>query len=225
MSAEHGLGHVSIPGGLQPRSALGYLALPLLGVLDRMELVPPFGEDVEEGSDVLAALAQRCHRKTPGPDNPAKDLAERLTGKVPVIYGGRGLGATAAYRFKCDLNEYAKVPALWNELPELDHNEIESWQATDLTRDFALVLLRDPDEQAAIARRFEITRDLIGERGAGAIQLQAEGQSTLARLLSLLFITQLAAIYLAIARGVDPGPVKVLERLKARLAQEQGALP
>jgi glucose/mannose-6-phosphate isomerase len=219
MAKEHGLGTIGIPGGLQPRSALGYLTLPLLAVLDRMELVPSFEADVEEATDGLDALAARCHRKNAAADNPAKSIAQRLVNKIPVVYGGQGVGATAAYRFKCDLNEYAKVPAFWNELPELNHNEIESWQAAELTKDFAVVLLRDPSEHGSIDRRFEVTKELIGERAQNAIEIKAEGVSALARVLSLLFVTQLAAIYLAVARAVDPGPVKVLERLKRKLAE------
>jgi glucose/mannose-6-phosphate isomerase len=218
MAEDHDLSHVAIPPGLQPRSALGFLTLPLLAVLDRMELVPPLEEDVEEAIDVLDGIALRCQRKSAAHDNPAKSLAGRLVGKIPLIYGGHGLGATAAYRFKCDLNEYAKTPAFWNELPELNHNEIESWQA-ETTRDFALVMLRDHDESAAISRRFDITKELIGAPGAEAYEVMSEGRSVLARLLSLLLVTQLAAIYLALARGIDPGPVEVLERLKQKLAE------
>jgi glucose/mannose-6-phosphate isomerase len=219
MADEHGLSHVAVPPGLQPRSALGLLTLPLLAVLDRMELVPPFQEDVEEATDVLDALGARCNRKITTADNPAKSIAEGLVNTIPLVYGGRGVGSTAAYRFKCDLNEYAKTPAFWNELPELNHNEIESWDATEMTKDFALVLLRDPSEHPSISRRFEVSRELIGGRAENAVEVMAEGQSPLAHLLSLLFVTQLAAIYLAIARGVDPGPVEVLQRLKQKLAE------
>jgi glucose/mannose-6-phosphate isomerase len=219
MAEDHGLSHVAIPPGLQPRSALGYLTLPLLAVLDRMELIPPLEEDVEEATDVLDGLAARCHRKTSTADNPAKSIAGALINKIPLVYGGRGLGATAAYRFKCDLNEYAKTPAFWNELPELNHNEIESWQADELVKDFALVLLRDRGEHSSVSRRFDITKELIGARANAAMEVESEGQAPLARLLSLILVTQLAAIYVALAQGVDPGPVEVLEKLKRKLVE------
>jgi glucose/mannose-6-phosphate isomerase len=219
MAEDYGLSHIALPPGLQPRSALGLLTMPLLAVLDRMELIPPLQEDLAEAADVLDGVAARCHRKSSVEDNPAKLVAEALVGKIPLVYGGHGLGATAAYRFKCDLNEYAKTPAFWNELPELNHNEIESWQATHMTEDFALVMLRDHQEHPSITRRFDITKELIGSRADNALEIRSEGQSALARLLSLLLVTQLAAIYLALARGIDPGPVQVLERLKKKLAE------
>jgi glucose/mannose-6-phosphate isomerase len=39
----------------------------------------------------------------------------------------------------------------------------------------------------------------------------------LARLLSLIFVTQLAAIYVGLGYGVDPGPVEVIQQLKSEL--------
>ena len=51
------------------------------------------------------------------------------------------------------------------------------------------------------------------------VEIQAEGNSPLARILSLVLITQLAAIYVGLAYGVDPGPVASIMRLKAELAE------
>lgn len=214
-----GLAHVGIPTGLQPRASLGYLSLPLLAVLTQMGLVPDLEADIDEAVKVLSEMAPRCHRDRPCSENPAKDLAKRIIGRIPVIYGGSGVGATAAYRFKCDLNEYGKTPAFSNEIPELDHNEIVGWnQLDDLSSErFVCVLLRDPGEHERVKLRFDITRRLIEERLAGFIEVNAEGESVLARLLSLIFVTQLASIYVGLAYGVDPGPVDVIMKLKAEL--------
>ena len=220
MAREYGLAYVRIPTGLQPRASLGYLTLPILAVLVQIGLVPDMQSDVDEAVDVLSDLASRCHRKRPTDENPAKQLAGKLHGRVPVVYGGTGLGATAAYRTKCDLNEYAKTPAFWHEIPELDHNEIVGWnQLRDLTRDsFVIVFLRDPGEHERVQLRFEITRSLIEDNVGEVIEVPAEGSGVIARLLSLILVTQLAAIYLGLAYEVDPGPVEVIQRLKSELA-------
>jgi glucose/mannose-6-phosphate isomerase len=216
-----GIAHVRIPGGGQPRASLGYLTLPILAVLVSVGLMPDVSDDVDEAVGVLAELAEKLHRKRDLADNPAKSLAARITGKVPVVYGGDGLGAVAAQRFKTDLNEYAKTPAFYNVLPELDHNEIVGWnRQADLTSQrFAAVLLRDEEEHERVALRFELTRELIQDKLADVVEVHSEGISRIARALSLLFITQLAAIYTAITYDVDPGPVEVIESLKARLAE------
>jgi glucose/mannose-6-phosphate isomerase len=217
----YGVAHVEIPAGQQPRASLGYLTLPILAVLQKVGLINNVDAELEEAVEVLASLRERCGRKRALEENPAKDLARRVAGKIPVVYGAYGPSATAAQRFKCDLNEYAKTPAFWNYLPELDHNEIEGWgQMADLTRhNFVAVFLRDDDEPERIDLRFEITRKLIEDKLAEVVEVRGEGRSVLARLLSLIMLTQLAAIYVGFSNGVDPGPVHVLEKLKNELAQ------
>lgn len=221
-AASRGLAHVSIPAGLQPRASLGYLTLPILAVLTQMELVPDLQADVDEAIKVLGELAPRCHRERPAADNPAKDLARRIKSRVPIVYGGQGLGAVAAYRFKCDLNEYGKTPAFWNVIPELDHNEIVGFnQLSELTsKSFVLVVLRDDGEHERVKLRFEITRRLVEDHLAEVVEVPSEGDSVLARLLSLIFITQLAAIYVGLAYGIDPGPVAVIQQLKSELRDQ-----
>ena len=220
MARRYGLAHIQIPPGLQPRASLGYLTLPILGALIQIGLVPDLQDDLDEAVAVLGDLAERCHRKRGKTENPAKDLAGRITGRIPVVYGGYGLAETAAYRFKCDLNEYGKTPAFWNVIPELDHNEIIGWnQLADVTRNkMMLILLRSEDEHERIVHRFEITRQLIEDKFAEVVEVPAEGRSTLARLLSLIFVTQLASIYVGLSYGVDPGPVEVIQKLKAELS-------
>lgn len=221
MAARHGMAHVRIPAGLQPRASLGYLTMPLFAVLAKMGLIPDMQEDLDEAVEVLSDIAERSHRKRETSENPAKGLATTIVGRIPVVYGGEGIGAVAAYRFKCDLNEYGKTPAFWNALPELDHNEIVGWnRLAELTaRSFILVLLRDPDEHERVSLRFDITQRLVRDNVSEIVELQAEGKSLLARILSLVLVTQLAAIYVGLAYGVDPGPVESIQKLKAELAE------
>jgi glucose/mannose-6-phosphate isomerase len=220
-AARHGIAHIAIPSGLQPRASLGYLSMPLLATLDTLGLIPEMKDDVDEAIGILADIAERCHRKREASENPAKQLAMKIHGRVPVVYGGEGVGSVAAYRFKCDLNEYGKTPAFWNYLPELDHNEIVGWnQLAELTTgSFVLILLRDPGDHERVALRFDITQRLVRDNVAEIVELHAEGTSPLARILSLVLVTQLAAIYVGLAYGVDPGPVEVIQKLKAELAQ------
>ena len=221
LALRYGFAHLAIPSGLQPRASLGYLTLPILGVLQSMGLVSGFADEVEEAVEVLTKLAERCHRSRPTGDNPAKDLANRCFERVPIVYGSHGLTATAAMRFKCDINEYGKVPAFWNAFPELNHNEIVGWTGlTGLSKErFIVILLRDEGEHPRIDLRFEITRRLIEDDAAEVVELHSEGSSPLSRILSLVLVTQLAAIYIGLARGVDPGPVDIIQSLKSELAQ------
>lgn len=221
LARSSGIAHVEIPGGLQPRASLGYLTLPVLAVLVEVGLVRDLQSDVDEAVAVLSSICDRCHRKNPLHDNQAKDLAATIAGRVPVFYGGHGPAEVAAYRSKCDFNEYGKTPAYWNFYPELDHNEIVGYnQLAELTKQsLVVVALRDGDEHDRIALRFEITERLIKDHVAAIVEVRSEGQSVLARILSLILVTQLAAIYTGLAYGVDPGPVAVIQQLKKELQE------
>lgn len=209
-----GTPHVVIPGGGQPRHALGWLAVPVLVALG-------LDDGLDETLEVLIDLAAACGRDVPAADNPAKQLALRLaSGSVPLAWGARGLGAVAAYRLKCQLNENAKQPASASELPELDHNEVVGMSgASPLAGAVGLVLLRDPaGEGSRVTARFAVTEDLVRERCAWIAEVTARGTAPLARLASLLLLVDLASVYTAIETGVDPTPIPAIDTLKARLA-------
>ena len=59
---------------------------------------------------------------------------------------------------------------------------------------------------------------LIAGEAAATFRIESVGESATERLLSLVFLGDLVSIYLAVLRGVDPGPVAPIERLKSTLA-------
>lgn len=210
-------GHPSIviPGGLQPRAALAYLALPVLVACARLGLGPRLAGEVAETLQVLEARVARCERGVPAAKNPAKTLALRLRGLPVVVAGGDGLGSVAAYRWKCQLNEVAKVPAFSSAFPELGHNEVVGWEDPGgVTGDFALVVLRHAGEPPRLAGQIEAALGIVGPAFAVAEQVSAKGGSPLARLFDLVSLGDFTTTYLALATGVDPTPVATIDRLK-----------
>jgi glucose/mannose-6-phosphate isomerase len=130
---------------------------------------------------------------------------------------GAGLTTAIAYRWKTQLNENAKLPAFWHELPELDHNEVVGWTgAADLGR-FSAVFLEDSDTHPRIAERVELTEALIRDAASGTHRVKSRGTTSVERVFSLVLLGDLVSVYHAALRGVDPGPVEVLDRLKEQL--------
>jgi glucose/mannose-6-phosphate isomerase len=83
-----------------------------------------------------------------------------------------------------------------------------------------LVLLRDKHEHPQVARRREESAKLAAQRGIEVSELTAAGDLPLERLASLVQLIDYASVYLAIASGIDPAPIAVIQELKARIAQE-----
>lgn len=222
LAAEHGALHVRCPAGYMPRAAVGALAAPLFVTLYRTGLLPEAHAWLVKAQEQLARRREHCRPEVEGAANPARELARRIGGTIPVVYGGGVIGGVAAMRWKCDVNENAKAPAFWNAYPELDHNEICAWgRRAELTRGLlTLVELRHAFEHTQVGRRFAATREIIGDAVHDLLEVQAEGEGRLAQLLDLMYVGDWTSTYLALQDGVDPGPVEAIARLKARLAGE-----
>ncbi|MGB9804561.1 SIS domain-containing protein, partial [Desulfofundulus sp.] len=153
--------------------------------------------------------------------NRAKTLAESFYNRIPVIWGASGTTEVVAQRWKGQINENAKAPAYWNVFPELNHNELVGFEFPgELLHRLYVVILRDPQDHPRVQKRYAITREIMGGAVAGVVEIMARGDGALARMYSLIYLGDYASVYLAMLYGVDPGPVRVIDTLKARLAQE-----
>jgi glucose/mannose-6-phosphate isomerase len=130
-----------------------------------------------------------------------------------------GLGGAAAMRWKQSMNENAKVPAFWNQYPELDHNEICGWgQHGDVTRQvFTLIELRHGFAHARLFDRSTATRALVEEAVVQILEVEAGGEGRLAQLLDLIYLGDWTSTYLALDNDVDPGPIDAISQLKTIL--------
>ncbi len=207
------------PKDMQPRACMGALVSPIFVALDNLGIFPGGIKQIESAYVQVKKRRDECI--DPKADHIVSQIVTRVSTTIPVIYGGGALGAAAAYRFKCDVNENAKAPAYWHYYPELNHNEIVGYgQHGDVTRQlFTLIELRHDFEHPQVKRRFEITRELIRETLNDIIEVKAQGETELAQLFDLTYIGSLASVYMALEAGVDPGPVDVIWELKNALAK------
>lgn len=201
---------VGVPGGGQPRHSTGSLLVPVLTALE-------LDVGLDAAIDRLADVAGRSGRSAETATNPAKQLALRLAGpdtNIPAVYGTDGVGAVAAYRLRCQLAENAKMRATHHTIPEANHNEVVGWD--DLaTRGGVVWITEDPLHH----RRVEVLQELFADAFVWQSTVAAEGEGPLERYASLVGMLDLASVYTALARGIDPTPVKPIDDLKAALAR------
>jgi len=207
---------IPLPGGFQPRAAVGYGLVSALEAAALGGAGPSLRDEVEAAAALAETLAAEW-----GPDaaedNEAKRLARALHGTVPVIAGAE-LTAPVAYRWKCQINENAGLPAFASVLPELDHNEVVGWPGADGLGPFSAVFLEEPGAHPRNALRSELTA-VEAEAGARVVErVGARGETRLERLVSLVLLGDLVSLYMAVLAGTDPVDIAPIDRLKASLA-------
>lgn len=226
-------------GGRLPRANMWALTVPALIAVHALGLVVVPAGVLERAADLLDAIAEHCRPSSESFMNPAKGLALDLAGQVPMIWGSGPVAAVAAYRFACQLNENAKVPAVSGPLPEANHNQVVALDGrfgglasgdgdADLFRDrvdepdigrLRLVLMRDSAQHPQLARRATASAALAADRGVGVSELVAEGEHQFEQLASLVALGDFASVYLALLQGIDPTPIAAITELKERIAR------
>jgi glucose/mannose-6-phosphate isomerase len=208
---------IPLPGGFQPRAAVGYGLVAALEAAALSGAAPSIRDEIESA----AVLAERLAGEW-GPggadDGAAKALARRLHGSVPVVTGAE-LTAPVAYRWKCQFNENAKVPSFSSALPEADHNEVVGWPASGSLGPFSAVFLEDADGHPRNLARSELTAELARGAATTVERIAPQGESRLERLVSLVLLGDLVSLYLAVLRDVDPVDIAPIDQLKAALAE------
>jgi glucose/mannose-6-phosphate isomerase len=200
---------IGLPSGLQPRAAVAYMFCAAAELAALAEAGPRIHTEIDATASHLgegfAAAEQR-----------ARELAAQIGQATPVIYGS-DLTASAAYRWKTQINENAKILAFSAVLPEGDHNELEGWSGSE--NRFAAVFLEDRDQHPRERRRIELTAKAIEPYASAVAVLETEGETRTERLLHAVMVGDLLAIELATARGVDPEAVDVLEGFKKEMGR------
>jgi glucose/mannose-6-phosphate isomerase len=204
---------IGLPGLLPaPRTAVAYMLVCAAEVAAAAGVAPRIAGELEQAAVFLEAQRE-------GLRSAAAEIAARLDGSIPIVYGA-GLYAAAARRWKTQLNENAKLPAFFSTLPEADHNELCGWreEAPGEGR-LAAVLLDDAAQHPREVRRFELTAEAIEAAGATAVRVEAAGDTPATRLLWAVMLGDLVSLALADARGIDPLPIEAIDDFKAALGR------
>ncbi|MBP6944676.1 hypothetical protein KBD61_02665 [Patescibacteria group bacterium] len=209
LAKQDGVPYVQLPNmGIQPRSALGFGVRGLMALLS-----------VEEGL-VREARELQTRLKPADLEQKGQALAKSLQSCAPLIYAStRNMGV--AYNWKIKLNETGKVPAFYNLVPELNHNEMTGFDIADstksLSQNFAFVFLKDTEDHPRNQRRMEVMAKLYRDRGLPVHEIVLEGESRMERVFGALLLADWTAIALAAHYGLESEQVPMVEEFKKML--------
>jgi glucose/mannose-6-phosphate isomerase len=123
-----------------------------------------------------------------------------------------------ARNWKIKFNETGKIPAFYNSLPELNHNEMTGFDVADASRalseHFYFLILKDPEDNPRIHKRMEILEKLYADRGLSVETITLEGDAAFYKAAVALMIADWAAFYTAEGYGLESEQVPMVEEFK-----------
>ncbi|MBI2100377.1 MAG: hypothetical protein HYT48_03520 [Candidatus Vogelbacteria bacterium] len=199
---------------LAKSSQTSYIQLPTSNLPPRLALGHSIKAMAKLVGDqtTLNELAKLCDFLHPDQWQEAgKNLSEKLSGRIPIIYSST-INLPLAYFWKIQFNETGKVSAFYNVLPELNHNELQSFDQTSDT--FHFIFLHDEADDHRIHQRMSITADLLSARGWPVTVLKVAGDGVWEKIFNNVLLAAWTAYYTALKNNHDPEAVPLIEEFK-----------
>lgn len=210
IAQKNNLPYILIPGGMPPRSCLGYSLTQLFFVLNAAGIISDSFEKQLENAVALLETEKVSIKKI------AAEVTEKLYDKTPVIYSAAGYEGVAT-RFRQQVNENSKMLCWHHVIPEMNHNELVGW--VDKNENIGVVIFRNSTDFSRTQSRIENNKQVIAGCTTTIIELFSKGESKLEKSIYLIHLGDWISLYMAQKRGVDATEVNVIDRLKGALSK------
>jgi glucose/mannose-6-phosphate isomerase len=209
IAQKNNIPYIKLPEtGIQPRLATGFSFRALAKLTGESEA---FDESGRLASYLNFSACERA----------GKELADSLKGKIPIFYSS-SRNAAIAYSWKVNFNETGRIPAFYNEFPELNHNEMAGFEklssTEELSSKFYFIFLRDESDNPKILKRMDICKKFFEKWGLGVkiLELNSLGNNKIEAIFISLLISHWSAYNVAKNYGVDTpdGETPAIEEFK-----------
>jgi glucose/mannose-6-phosphate isomerase len=202
----------------QPRAAMGYMLVSLLGILRALGIVGDLTAALDEATALMAERMRELEPGSPQVYNPAKQLAVDISGRVPVVVGAGPL-APVARRWKTQFNENSKGWSYFEALPEMDHNAVSGIHfPPGVAERICVLFLTGAAIHPRNRLRFELTQQVLEGQGILCRRVEAPGHTALAQILTAIQLGDYVSVYLAALYGSDPTAIDDIVGLKRRMS-------
>ncbi len=191
---------VPLPHGYQSRGALGYMIGILANIIQKLGIC----NAADELGCILPKLVERRDVLRDMEDNEAISIANKLYGKIPVVYSLANMRSSAV-RWKTQINENCKIMCFDGSIPEFNHNEIIGW-TDDKSNNmkFVPVTLYDDDSSDTLKSMVEASMKVVMEKEIDFIVHHFNGRNNFEKNLECIMLGDFVSLYLAGLYGVDP---------------------
>lgn len=212
--------HFVIQYGAQSRAAIGYLTIPIVAILERLNFVVLGSMD-----DSMSSLSLRVRSainkyvpNIPASQNTAKQLASTLVGKLPLLVGST-VTRPILRRWQMQLQQNAKTLVLVDELPGGLYTSVDGFTFPgSLAEQLQILQIRSAGDDQLAATAHNAYHAFAKKRRLAVDEvIAAECDTLLEELFILLVLGDYVSYYLALLGGVDPSSTpNMIETLQLR---------
>jgi len=202
----------------QPRAALGFLIMPLLVLLEKLNFIDLKKIDLKNSLEKLKKFNKNFLPEIETEKNQAKLLAFSCFEYLPYIIAPEKYKPIAK-RFKTQINENAKSFAVFETLPEASHHLVESHFPEVLKDQINFLIIEDKQIDKENQKTIEIFKKLLIKNNFKFETISPLEGNLFTRLISLILIGDWLSFYLAILNQTDPTTTDEIKWFKKNYAK------
>jgi len=197
------------PSG-QPRIGIGYSIFGILGMLNSLRLCSYAPIQLKQLAGFLNKRKEELEEK-------AKETAESLKGKIPVLISSGHLRG-AVHAFNNCINESSKSFSAYFCLPEMGHHLLEGLQFPAGAREILkFVLVESGLYLPRVQQEMKLVKEIVEQYNYPAIHFIPQAKDKLAQAMEVVLFGEMVSFYLSQSYGVDPTTNPCAEEFKKRL--------
>ncbi len=210
LAKQHQFDFIEIPGGMPPRSCIGYSLVQLIKIL----VAKGFAKN--ELFNDLEKTISLLDKENENIKSESEAIAKKLQNKIPVIYS-LGSSEGVVVRFRQQINENSKELCWHHTFPEMNHNELVGW--VEKHENISVVTFHTSYDYSRTKKRYEVCKPIFEKYSSVVIDIVAKGESKLEQFFYLINMGDWISCYWAELKGIDPVEVNVINMLKGELSK------
>lgn len=200
----------------QPRMAVGYSILGIVGLFSQLGLLAFSASDMEHAMCTLAMLHKElCPEQED--KNRAKKLARTLENRIPTLVAAEFCEG-AAHVMANQINENAKQFSARFAIPEMGHHLIEGFvYPTAGLRELCMVFCQSNLYHERNQKRFHILENIAQKNTIATTFVDLTADTPFEQALELILLGSYTSLYMAVLHDCDPSPIPNVDELKKQL--------
>ena len=209
---KNGINYQEIKMEHSPRASFSKYIFSMLKTLE--SVIPVKKSDVLDAISKMKIMQENIASNNLNENNTALNLAKWITG-TPVLYYPWGL-ESAAIRFKNSLQENSKLHVMAEDIIEVCHNGVVSWEKDSIMQP---ILIQGHDDYSKTKERSKILKEFFNSKQIEYKEISSVKGSIISKIMNLIYLFDYVSVYHSVISGIDPSPVSAIDFIKERLSK------